>query len=79
MMIIISNNLNYTHMKYPKLGEKYVNSETATQICFHRQRERNSQERLIDWSKLEGAEWEITQDKKTIITTICFNMPRDKR
>lgn len=51
-MIIISNNLNYTHMKYPKLGEKYVNSETATQICFHRQRERNSQERLIDWSKL---------------------------
>lgn len=39
-------------MKYPKLGEKYVNSETATQICFHRQRERNSQERLIDWSKL---------------------------
>lgn len=56
MIIIISNNLNYTHMKYPKLGEKYVNSETATQICFHRQRERNSQERLIDWSKLEGAE-----------------------
>lgn len=57
-----------------KAADKYVNSETATLICFkssQRERETAKRDSLIGLNS-RGAGWETTRDNKTIKTLFCL-------